>query len=195
MRKTHLQQSGFTLVELMVAIAILAILAAIAYPNYQTYIQRARMEAARVEMVSVIKAMERLYSKKMNVCKTQAADGTCSAMYIPYKDPELDLPTGLLDGRPYDEQPDEIKAIKTKHYNLNILPNPHSNNGSNYVIVSEPNNEANYSAELLGSKELIWVYYSDTATFAKCTSSGKSDSLSKKTNSTSSGEVSICLTS
>lgn len=172
MRKTHLQQSGFTLVELMVAIAILAILAAIAYPNYQTYIQRARMEAARTELVDNIKMLEKRYSQNMHICETANADKSACTTF-----------------------PTPIEIDTAEHYDVTIQANPHSNNVSNYVLISQPNNKANYSTELLGKKELIWVYYSDTATFAKCTSSGKSDSLSKKTNSTSSGEVSICLTS
>ncbi len=48
-------QRGFTLVELMVAVAIVGILAAIAYPSYGSYIRkskRATAQAALVDMAS-----------------------------------------------------------------------------------------------------------------------------------------------
>jgi type IV pilus assembly protein PilE len=47
------QQSGFTLIELMVVATIIAILAGIALPSYRTHVIRANRSAAQAEMMSL----------------------------------------------------------------------------------------------------------------------------------------------
>ena len=44
---------GFTLIELMMAIAIIAILAAIAYPAYQKHLAKGRRAAAQAYLMDI----------------------------------------------------------------------------------------------------------------------------------------------
>ena len=55
---------GFTLMELMISIALLAILAIIAYPSFATYMQNTRIENARASMLDAIHSLERQYAQK-----------------------------------------------------------------------------------------------------------------------------------
>ena len=53
------QTRGFTLVELMVVVVIVAILAAIALPNYQQYVRRSATANAEQEMLRVAEQLAR----------------------------------------------------------------------------------------------------------------------------------------
>lgn len=55
-------QKGFTLVELMIAVAIIGILAAIAYPQYQKYTLRANRAEAQAIMMETAQFMERYFT-------------------------------------------------------------------------------------------------------------------------------------
>ncbi|KRG69155.1 type IV pilin protein [Pseudoxanthomonas dokdonensis] len=65
MKATKHSQSGFTLLELMIVVAIVAILSTIAYASYQDQIVRSRRAAAAVCLQQAAQFVERYYSTSM----------------------------------------------------------------------------------------------------------------------------------
>lgn len=72
------RNKGFTLIEIMVAVAIVAILAAIAIPNYSSYVVRGARSAAQTELLQLASVQEKIYlnSTAYATSITSAYDGT-----------------------------------------------------------------------------------------------------------------------
>lgn len=60
------RQSGFTLLELMVVVIMVAIIAAIAIPSYQQYIQKKELALVQQEMQFLATQLERYKSKNFS---------------------------------------------------------------------------------------------------------------------------------
>ena len=73
--KTMSPTSGFTLIELMVVVAIVAILAAIAVPQYQDYIARGRIAEGLSIATGAKLTVSEVYAGKGPTSMTQATAG------------------------------------------------------------------------------------------------------------------------
>ena len=73
-----MKQRGFTLMELMIVVAIVGILSAIAIPSYQESVRKSRRAEARAQLLEVAQYMQRFYSQ--NDSFAAAKDGTAVAI-------------------------------------------------------------------------------------------------------------------
>ncbi len=59
MRNFRGSKAGFTLIELMIVVAVIGILAAIAYPSYQDYVHKAKRAEAHAALLNIQLAQEK----------------------------------------------------------------------------------------------------------------------------------------
>ena len=68
-------QKGFTLIELMIVVAILGILSAIALPSYTKYVEKSRRTDAKVELLKIAQLQESFFAQNLSYAENLATLG------------------------------------------------------------------------------------------------------------------------
>jgi type IV pilus assembly protein PilE len=100
------RHSGFTLIELMVTVAIVAILAAIALPSYTAYITRSKIQEATTNLLAMRTKLEQFYQDNRTYV------GACAAGTI------APLPPAYISGNP----PGVLKYFSITCPTLSAIP-------------------------------------------------------------------------
>lgn len=73
--KKRQQQRGFTLIEVMIVVAIIALLAGIAWPSYQNQVRSSNRADAQGALMGLAQAMERHYTENGTYEEAAAGGG------------------------------------------------------------------------------------------------------------------------
>lgn len=112
------KKNGFTLIELMIVIAIIALLTAIAVPSYNEYIRRSYRADAKNTLVAIAQRLEQNYTLTGSYAATQTA--------VPINDAYLTTPWGLGQTPPSG----------TARYNMTFINAAPS--ATTYTLVATP---------------------------------------------------------
>jgi type IV pilus assembly protein PilE len=78
-RSRFYYQAGFTLIEILIAVAIIAILAGIAYPMYASYVVRSKLTEAANNLADTRTRMEQWYQDNRTYNSVPTSGTTCGA--------------------------------------------------------------------------------------------------------------------
>ena len=115
--QTPRRVTGFTLIELMITAAIVAVLSAIALPSYTSYIARANRADARAQLVQVAQFMQRFYAANDKFDKDRSGNDVITQVPVTLK--QSPAPTGTGSTKLYDLA---IPTVTSGSFEIRMVP-------------------------------------------------------------------------
>jgi type IV pilus assembly protein PilE len=108
--------TGFTIIEVMITVAIIAILAAVAIPSYTDYVTRSKIQEATSSLLSMRTKLEQYFQDNRTFSGACVA-GTVAPLPAGLKYFTINCPT--LNNTQYVVQADGVAGMTDFHFDIN----------------------------------------------------------------------------